>query len=628
MFDNKSTQTFSYLTGAAAVFSVYKKLVLIKLSIVVKTEKTDIYHVKLFENCIHLHCYLTIKLKIMFNWFNTLFSPNDNPDITQSLIVLLIAISVGFFVGRIKIGNISLGVSAVMFVGLFLGHYGYRMDESILVFVRDFGLILFVYGIGIQVGPTFFSSFKKDGILFNLLAVGAVLLGGIITYLVHVITNVDIENAVGLMSGSVTNTPGLGAAKATLQEIQSKFPTKVFSDPTIAYAITYPLGVLGIILTIILSKSVLKIDLKKESDLLKSKTTDKENSIVREKCRVLNEQLVGKSIYQIFKELDIHDVIISRLKHSGSKIVYSPSLDAKIDFRDVLMVVGNKKDIAHFIGIVGKVSSDLFIESEEDVVARMIFVTKKSATHKTLAELDLYNKFDLKVTRVVRSGLELLAQPSLELFYGDKLLIVGNKEAINEVSNIIGNSEKNLLEPDFLSLFGGLIIGIIVGSIPIFIPSLPVPLKLGFAAGPLLTALFISRYGGIGAIHSYINNGAVHFMKDLGICLFFAAVGIHAGAAFYDNFIKFNGWLWIYYGCFITFIPLIVMVLLARFVFKLNFYELVGIMSGAYTDPAALAFSTKFLDSDIPNQSYATVYPLVTITRIFIAQLLILLFAS
>ena len=564
----------------------------------------------------------------MFDWFKTLFSPNNAPDITQSLIVLLIAISVGFFVGRIRIRNVSLGVSAVMFVGLFLGHYGYRMDESILVFVRDFGLILFVYGIGIQVGPSFFSSFKKDGLLFNILAIGTVLLGGIITYFLHFIAKIDIENAVGLMSGSVTNTPGLGAAKSTLQEIQNKFPTKVFSDPTIAYAITYPLGVLGIIVTIIFSKSVFKIDLMKESFSLQSKKNDETSLIIHEKCRITNNELIGKSIYQIFKELGIQNVIISRLKNSGSKVVYSPSLDSKIHHKDVLMVVGNQKDVSHFISLVGKVSTDLFIESEEDVVSKNILVTKKSATHKTLAELDLHNKFDLKVTRVIRSGLELLAQPSLELYYGDKLLIVGNKEAISEVEKIIGNSEKSLLEPDFLSLFGGLIIGIIIGSIPIFIPSLPVPLKLGFAAGPLLTALFISRYGGIGVIHSYINNGAVHFMKDLGICLFFAAVGIHAGAAFYENFIKFNGWLWIYYGCYITFIPLIILVVVSRLVFKLNFYQLVGIMSGAYTDPAALAFSTKYLDSDIPNQSYATVYPLVTISRIFIAQLLILLFAS
>ena len=561
----------------------------------------------------------------MFDWFNTLFSPNPHPDITQSLIVLLIAISVGFFVGKIRIGSISLGVAAVMFVGLFLGHYGFRMDESILVFVRDFGLILFVYGIGIQVGPSFFSSFKKDGLLFNLLAVGTVLLGGLITYFIHVITKIDIENAVGLMSGSVTNTPGLGAAKSTLQEIQNKFPSKAFSDPTIAYAITYPLGVFGIITTIVLSKIVLKINFAKELFICND-STDKSEVIIHEKCRVTKNAITGKSIYEIFKDYDIHDIIISRLKNSGSQVVYSPSLDSKVNKKDVLMVVGNPKNVARFIELVGKVSTDLFIESEHDINTKNIFVTKKSATHKTLSELDLYNTFNLKVTRVFRSGMELLARPNLRLNYGDRLKIVGNKEAISEVEKIIGNSEKKLLEPDFLSLFGGLIIGIVLGSIPIFIPSLPVPLKLGFAAGPLLTALVISRYGSIGVIHSYINNGAVHFMKDLGICLFFAAVGIHAGESFYENFIKYNGWLWIYYGCYITLIPLVILVLMGRFVFKLNFFQLVGIMSGAYTDPAALAFSTKYLDSDIPMQAYATVYPMVTIFRIFIAQLLILLF--
>ena len=561
----------------------------------------------------------------MFDWFNTLFSPNPHPDITQSLIVLLIAISVGFFVGKIRIGSISLGVAAVMFVGLFLGHYGFRMDESILVFVRDFGLILFVYGIGIQVGPSFFSSFKKDGLLFNFLAVGTVLLGGLITYFIHVITKIDIENAVGLMSGSVTNTPGLGAAKSTLQEIQNKFPSKAFSDPTIAYAITYPLGVFGIITTIVLSKIVLKINFAKELFICND-STDKSEVIIHEKCRVTKNAIIGKSIYEIFKDYDIHDIIISRLKNSGSQVVYSPSLDSKVNKKDVLMVVGNPKNVARFIELVGKVSTDLFIESEHDINTKNIFVTKKSATHKTLSELDLYNTFNLKVTRVFRSGMELLARPNLRLNYGDRLKIVGNKEAISEVEKIIGNSEKKLLEPDFLSLFGGLIIGIILGSIPIFIPSLPVPLKLGFAAGPLLTALVISRYGSIGVIHSYINNGAVHFMKDLGICLFFAAVGIHAGESFYENFIKYNGWLWIYYGCYITLIPLVILVLMGRFVFKLNFFQLVGIMSGAYTDPAALAFSTKYLDSDIPMQAYATVYPMVTIFRIFIAQLLILLF--
>jgi putative transport protein len=539
-------------------------------------------------------------------------------------------ISIGFFVGRLKIGSISLGVSAVMFVGLFLGHFGYSMNAELIQFVREFGLILFVYGIGIQVGPTFFSSFKKEGLVFNALGIGTVFLGGIITYLIHLFANIKIENAVGLMSGSVTNTPGLGAAKSTLIEIQKQlnFPIDHFSDPAIAYAITYPIGVFGIILIIILSKNFLKIDLKNEVALLNKKNKDSENKIVHQKCRVTKPEVIGKTFKQVYKEFNIQNIIISRQKHSGTTVVYSPSLDAIINKKDVLMVVAKQKDIDNFITIFGKISTDLFIESEEDVTTKILSVTKKTATHKTLAQLDLYNQYDVKVTRVIRSGLEILAQPSLELFYGDTLMVVGNRNAIESAEKIIGNSKKILLEPDFLSLFGGLIFGVVIGSIPIMIPSLPVPLKLGLAAGPLLAALFISRYGGVGVIHSYINNGAIHFMKDLGICLFFAAVGIKAGHGFYDNFIENNGWIWIYYGCFITFIPLTLLVLISRFVFKLNFYQMVGIMSGSYTDPAALAFSTKYLDSDIPNQSYATVYPLVTISRILVAQLLILLFTN
>ena len=566
----------------------------------------------------------------MFEWFKILFTPTDEPEMTQALIVLFLAISIGFFVGRIKIGSVSLGVSAVMFVGLFLGHLGYTMDAELIQFVREFGLILFVYGIGIQVGPSFFSSFKKEGLIFNALGVGTVFLGGIITYLIHLLVNVKIENAVGLMSGSVTNTPGLGAAKSTLIEIQKQLnlPADHFSDPAIAYAITYPVGVFGIILIIILAKSFLRIDLSKEAVMLNEKNKDSENKIVRQKCRVTKLEVIGKTIKQVFKEFHIENVIISRQKHSGTKAVSSPSIDTVLQEKDVLMVVAKQKDIDAFIEIVGKVSTDLFIESEADITTKILSVTKKTATHKTLAQLDLYNQYDVRVTRVIRSGLEILAQPSLELYYGDTLMVVGDKQAIHEAEKIIGNSKKILLEPDFLSLFGGLIFGVIIGSIPILIPSLPVPLKLGLAAGPLLAALFISRYGGVGVIHSYINNGAIHFMKDFGICLFFAAVGIKAGHGFYDNFIANNGMMWIYYGCYITFVPLTILVLISRFVFKLNFYQMVGIMSGSYTDPAALAFSTKYLDSDIPNQSYATVYPMVTISRILVAQLLILLFAS
>ena len=562
----------------------------------------------------------------MFDWLKALLLPAENPTVTQSIVVMMLAVGSGIFFGRLKIGKITFGVSAVMFTGLLLGHFGYRIDDEILNFIRDFGLILFVYGIGLQVGPSFFSSFRNEGLKFNILAVSTVIFGGLITVILFKTTGLKMEDLVGIMSGSVTNTPGLGAAKNTIEEIKNSYPDRVFNDPAIGYAITYPLGVFGIIGTIIVSKFLLKIDPDAEMRKFRMSKINSELPLIHKKMRVTNPQFVEKTLHDAIKEFG-RNIVISRLKHSGSEVVKSPTLDMRLKERDVLMVVGLENDVDDFIEMLGRPSSDLFIESDSDIHNKNIFVTKPSVIHKKLSELDLYNTYDLKVTRVFRAGREILPRPSLELFYGDKLRVIGSKEAIKEVEKIIGNSEKKLLEPDFLSLFGGLLLGVILGSIPIAIPSLPVPIKLGFAAGPLIVALLISRYGGISFIHSYINNGAIYFMKDLGICLFFAAVGIHAGDGFYDNFVKYNGWNWLLFGSAITFIPLIAMLLVGRFLMKINFLQLAGIMSGSYTDPAALSFSTNYLDSDVPIQSYAQVYPLVTIFRIFVASLLILIFS-
>lgn len=562
----------------------------------------------------------------MFDWFENLFYPDTTPDITQSLVVILLTIGIGVFLGRFKIYRISLGVSAVMFTGIIMGHFGFTIDEKISGFTRDLGLILFVYAIGIQVGPSFFSSFKKEGFKFNVLSSVTVLLGGFITYIIFKLAPLDISNAVGLMSGAVTNTPGLGAAKASLQDVRLQFPDRVFADPTIAYAITYPIGILGVIFAIIIAKKLFRIDTKTELNQILVQKEQEQVKLMRKKCRISNPEIFGKSIYSVLKESGLNDIIISRMKHSGSKEVFTPTLNTKVHERDVLMVVGLPDQVEKFLEITGKESQDLEIEAENDIITKTLYVTRKSATHKTLAELDLLNKYGLKVTRVYRSGMELLANHSLELFYGDRVRVVGTKEDIAEVEKIIGNSQKRLIEPDFLSLFGGLVIGIILGSLPIVIPTLPIPVKLGFAAGPLLAALLVSRYGGIGVIHSYINNGAIYFMKDLGICLFFASVGLHAGTHFYENFIQYNGWIWVVYALFISLIPLAFMVLIGRLYLKINYLQLAGLMSGTYTDPAALAFSNGYFDSDIPTQAYATVYPFVTILRIFVAQLLILLF--
>jgi putative transport protein len=459
----------------------------------------------------------------MFDWLKVLLLPVENPTVTNSIVAIMLAISTGIFFGRLKLGKITFGVSAVMFTGLILGHFGYRIQPGILDFIRDFGLILFVYGIGLQVGPSFFSSFKNDGLKFNLLAVSTVLFGGVVTFILFKLTGLKIENLVGIMSGSVTNTPGLGAAKNTIEEIKNSFPNKTFDDPTIGYAITYPLGVFGIIGTIILSKILLKIDPDEEMKKFRKAKIDSELPLVHKKMRVTNPEFFGKSMHQILKDFG-REIVISRLKHSGSVVVKSPTLDHELQDRDVLMVVGLEKDLDEFISQLGRESKDIFIESDSDIHKKNIFVTKSTVLHKTLSQLDLFNTYDLKVTRVFRAGREILPRPSLELFYGDKLRVIGSQDAIEEVEKLIGNSEKKLLEPDFLSLFAGLLLGVILGSIPIMIPSLPVPIKLGFAAGPLIVALLISRYGGISFIHSYINNGAIYFMKDFGICLFFAAV--------------------------------------------------------------------------------------------------------
>lgn len=556
-----------------------------------------------------------------------LFHPTSTPDVGQSLIILMLTIAFGIFIGRIKIKKVSLGIAAVMFSGLLFGHLGYSMDEKSLGFLRELGLILFVYAIGVQVGPSFFSSLRKEGLRFNILAISTVLVGGLVTFAIFRYSGQSIEHSVGLMSGAVTNTPGLGAAKSTLLELKNSFPTKEFGDPAIPYAIAYPFGVLGIILMLIIAKSVFKIDLEKEEKELNEGIDKKHNYPTAVKCRVIHEAPVGMSLKEVLAMFEKDTIIFSRLKHSGSEIVYSPEPDYVIRDRDVLMVVGHKEHVEKAVAFLGRPSSDIMVESNADIHTHTLIVTKHAAVHKTLSELALYNRYDMKVTRVYRSGMEFLATGSFELFFGDKLVVVGNKYALEQAEQIVGNSEKRLLEPDFLSIFGGLIIGILVGSIPIFIPSFPVPVKMGFAAGPLIVALLLSRYGGVGMIHTYINHGAIYFMKDLGICLFFATVGIHAGKHFYENFVSFNGWTWISYGLCITLIPLLLMVIIGRFIMKINFLQLAGLMSGTYTDPAALSFSNSYFKSDVPAQAYATVYPMVTIFRILVAQLLILLLA-
>jgi putative transport protein len=560
-------------------------------------------------------------------WLSKLLLPADNPGIAGSLVLIFVVMATGIMLGKVKIGKVSLGIAGVMFTGILAGHLGYRLDEQIIDLLRDTGLILFVYAVGMQVGPSFFSSFRKDGLLYNGLAGGSVLAGALITMLLFKVTSTGMDSLVGIMSGAVTNTPGLGAAKAALKDISVKHPGNTFTDPANAYAITYPFGVVGVILVMVVCRNWFRIVLDQEVAAFEEGVRKNYPVPHVVKCRVTNPDFFGKTIQDLLNQAG-GDVIVSRLKHSGTTIVESPHDHTILQERDVLMLVGLPENVDKAVSLAGRLSTDQFIESQERTRARNFLVTRDDAIQKSIEQLNLEDNYSVHITRVYRSGMELLATPSLVLHYGDKIRVVGESGALDKVEKLVGNSEKRLQEPQLLSIFIGIVLGVILGSIPILLPGLSAPVKLGMAAGPLLVALVISRFGGIRSIHSFLNHSAMLFMKDFGICLFFATVGIHAGESFYHTFITYNGWLWIGYGLCITLLPLLLMVSLARFVFRVNFFPLLGLVAGSYTDPAALAFSTNYFKFDLPTQAYATVYPLVTILRILVAQLLVLYFAG
>lgn len=560
------------------------------------------------------------------DWLLSLIKPADQPGIAASILLMALVIASGIALGKLRIKKVSLGIAGVLFSGIVMGHLGYRMDAATMDFLRDAGLILFVYAVGMQVGPSFFSSFRKDGMLFNAMAIGTIAGGAIITILLYKITTAGMDNLVGIMSGAVTNTPGLGAAKAALSDVAAKNKGMIFNDPANAYAVTYPFGVLGVILVMLAGKTIFRIDVSSETKEFENGIRQKYPSPAVVKCRVTNPEYIGHTIGDFLEKAGMN-IIVTRQKHSGSTIVETAAESNLLLERDVLMLVGLPDDVNKAAGLLGYVSSDRFIESQEKTATKSLFVTSNSAVQKSIEQLNFEDQFGARITRVYRAGLELLASPSLVLHYGDKIRVVADQHSMEKIARLVGNSEKRLQEPQLLSIFLGIILGVTIGSIPILLPGLVAPVKLGMAAGPLLVALVISRFGGIATIHSYLNQSAMLFMKDFGICLFFAAVGLHAGESFYQTFITYNGWMWVLYGGCITVIPLSLMVIVARLFFRMNYLPLLGLIAGTYTDPAALAFSTSYFKSDLPTQAYATVYPLATIMRILIAQLLILYFA-
>ena len=543
--------------------------------------------------------------------------------VAHTILIYSFVIAIGIALGKVKIYGISLGITFVLFAGIFVGHFGFKVNHEMLEFIKEFGLILFVFSIGLQVGPGFFESFKKGGITLNLLALSVVLLGGLTTLMIHFITGMSLPVMVGVMSGAVTNTPGLGAAQQALKQVCENIPETEIPNIGLGYAVAYPFGVVGIIVTMLIIKKMGKVEIKKELyDFEQSQFPDDE--LPEKICiSVTNSAFNGKSISEI-SQLYEFKFVISRILHSGE--YFSANAENKIYENDLLLIVCKKQYINKLISDFGG-KADINIFSESDVLkSKQVLVTNSQVIGKDLGSLKLRNKFNINITRVYRSGIELVASPKLRLQMGDKLTVVGDETAIDKVALIIGNSLKRINEPNLIPIFIGILLGIILGSIPITFPGIPNPLKLGLAGGPLIVAILISKFGYKFSMVSYTTPSANLMLREIGIVLFLASVGIKSGEKFIPTLTSGDGFVWMAYGSLITLIPIMIIGLFARFFMKKNFFEICGLLSGSMTDPPALAYAHSIAKNEAPAIAYATVYPLVMFMRILVAQMLILLF--
>mgnify|MGYP003510686697 FL=1 len=497
------------------------------------------------------------------------------------------------------------------------------VDEKTEHFLKEFGLILFVYSIGLQVGPGFFASLKKNALNNNLLAASIVSLGILITIVLFYISRNHISVMAGIMSGAVTNTPGLAAAQAAVSDLNITGTDK--SLITLAYAVTYPLGVFGIIGSLLLLKKIFGVNIEKEQELHRKLNVIRSNKPVSYHFNLENKMLIGQPLGKLFEMLK-ERIIISRMLHKGE--IITPTPDTILAENDVLLIVATKKEIEQLKLIIGSFSNiNLKTATDSKLIARTIVVTKKSVTHKRLGDLHELHQQNFTLTRLNRAGIEMVPHGDVFFQLGDIIKVVGTEEGVRVVSEALGNSIKKLEAPDLAPIFFGIVLGVILGSVPIYFPGMPVPVKIGMAGGPLVIALLLSRFGNVFYLNNYTTNSANLMIRELGISLFLASVGLSSGKNLSVAFADGKGFIWIAMGIAITIIPLIAVGLIAKKFFKKTYFEICGLLAGASTDPPALAFATKLAGNDIPSVTYATVYPLTMILRIVAAQLLILLFS-
>lgn len=560
-------------------------------------------------------------------WLIELFKPH-NVSLASTILLYSFVIFAGIYLGKIKIFGVSLGVTFVLFVGILLGHFGYTVDGDVLHFLREFGLILFIFSIGMQVGPGFFSSFKEGGIQMNMLAMLAIALNVGITVTIYFLQggsegNTSISQLVGIMSGAVTNTPGLGAAQQTFLQVNPE-GYDVSQQMSMGYAAAYPLGVIGIILTMILLKAIFKIDPEKETAEIENDEKSSQLAPHIATFRVTNEMVNGLSMFKMHTLISVNYVISRIEKPDGTVII--PTAKDCIETGDLVLVVCSVQDEEIFSRFIGPKVEKKWEMERGPVVSRRILVTRTEYNGVKLGALRLHSAYQLNVTRVNRAGVDLLAAPNLRLQMGDRLTVVGKLDDINNLAQKLGNSMKRLNEPNLITMFIGIFLGIVVGSIPLQFPGMSVPMKLGLAGGPLVVAILISAYGHKIHLVTYTNSSANLLLREIGICLFLASVGIAAGKDFAATVFNARGITWVGYGFVITLVPLLVVGIIARAKYKMNYFSICGMISGNYTDPPALAYGNKIANNDALAVAYSTVYPLTMFMRVIAAQVIILCF--
>lgn len=562
------------------------------------------------------------------DWIVNLFTNTES--VAHIALLYAIVIAIGVYLGKIKIGGISLGVTFVLFAGILAGHVGFTGPKEILTFVQDFGLILFVFMIGLQVGPGFFESFKKGGVTLNMLSASAILLNILVMfgcyYLFFDTSNPNnLPMMIGTLYGAVTNTPGLGAANEALLSV---FPN---GAPGIAngYACAYPLGVVGIIGATILIKYICKINTADEEEQLNEEDAANPHAKAHNMhLRVENAYITGRTLREVSEFLN-RDIVCSRLLHNGE--VSIPNSKTKFEVGDELLVVCAEADaeaIKAFIGPEVEAEWDREKDEVQHFVSRRIVVTRPEMNGKTLGKMHFSSVYGVNVTRISRQGMDIFAGRNHHFHVGDKILVVGPEENVNRVAEIMGNSVKRLDAPNIATIFVGIMVGIIFGSLPFAIPGMPVPLKLGIAGGPLIIAILIGRFGYRMKLVTYTTTSANMMLREIGLVLFLASVGIKAGAGFWDTVVQGDGLKYVGCGFLITVIPILIIGTIARLKFKFNYFTIMGMLAGTYTDPPALAYANASCSKEAPAVGYSTVYPLSMFLRIFTAQIVVLFFCG